>query len=302
MNTSNGVRIGYSMDTACNLITLLVKAKLNVLVILPEYNKEDRKVNFMRCVLKGMDKMSLIDGHDDYKDLAGDKCCILDEDDFKRVGAARDSLIAMVNVRCDVVSELFSKYQGQHKLVAVTGYDPEVSIGNLASSWLDEDISYHLDVDENDDEACNELYDKYYNEVCNNFDIIVLLNDTEDFDIKGMYYKEYKEGKFNSFSNFIMFDPFRKKYTINPTATFGSVMDICYRLPDDKSRADFMCIVYNELLPGIGWACNKISTGKTTKETATVFNVPIQGIYGNPILEVPGGGSAMDKLNGVNNK
>lgn len=78
MNTSNGVRIGYSMDTACNLITLLVKAKLNVLVILPEYNKEDRKVDFMSCILKGMDKMSLIDGHDDYKDLAGDKCCIID--------------------------------------------------------------------------------------------------------------------------------------------------------------------------------------------------------------------------------
>lgn len=177
-----------------------------------------------------------------------------------------------------------------------------MSIGNLASSWLDEDISYHLDVDENDDEACNELYDKYYNEVCNNFDIIVLLNDTEDFDIKGMYYKEYKEGKFNSFSNFIMFDPFRKKYTISPTATFGSVMDICYKLPDDKSRADFMYIVYNELLPGIGWACSETSTGKTTKETVTVFNFPIQGIYKNPILEIPGRGSAMDKLNGVNNR
>ena len=52
----------------------------------------------------------------------------------------------------------------------------------------------------------------------------------------------------------------------------------------------------------VGWACSGTSTGKTTKETATISNVPIQGIYGNPILEVPGGGSAMDKLNGVNNK
>lgn len=36
------------------------------MVILPEYDKSDRKVDFMKCVLKGIDKMSLIDGHSDY--------------------------------------------------------------------------------------------------------------------------------------------------------------------------------------------------------------------------------------------
>jgi len=301
MDTTNRKCIGYSMSTACQIINLLINAKLNVLVILPEYNKEDRKVDFMRCVLKGMGKMSLIDGHDDYTNLAGDKCCIVDENDFKRVGAARDGLIAMVNARCNVVSELFSKYQGQHKLIAVTGYDPEVSIGNLASSWLDENIKYHLNVDENDDEACNELYNKYYNEVCNNFDIIVLLNDTEDFDIKGVYYKEYKEGKFNSFSNFIMFNLFTKQYTISPTATFGSIMDIYYRLPDDKSKKEFMAIVDSELLP---WKCkssNGVFSGKTTKENAMVFD-NVQEIYQTYILETPGEGSAINELNGFNNK